>query len=125
MADKKAPSGRSRGDAFLFAWVSQPPGIGQPPQLERVEILSERNPTRMFKRAGSAEPSPRLILVMSATGRDYQTARAKLIRRIRRTPALIWMGPWLDHWEQGSQDHRPPPSKSPPMSLTKAMAQAD
>ncbi len=98
---------------------------GQVPQLESVDILSQRKPTRMIKPQGSDAPEQRFILVMSASGRDYPAARAKLIRRIRRTPTLIWMGPWLDHWEEASQDRRPPPRPAPPMSLASAIAQAD
>lgn len=98
----------SQGSAYLFVWVAQSPK--SPPQMERVEILSERNPTRMFAAAGSGAPPPsQLILVTSATGRDYISARAKLIRRIQRTQSFVWLLPWVEHWEGRSS--RPSPSR--------------
>ncbi|MBI4449626.1 hypothetical protein HY634_01065 [Candidatus Uhrbacteria bacterium] len=123
MERKRSSPANPHGSAHLVFWVTQSPGAGESPRLERVVILSGWNPTRMLKRPGSGEPDQHLIHVMSAMGRDFPTARAKLIRRIRRTPTLIWMVPWLEHWD--SRDRRSPPSQSPPMSLTKAMAQAD
>lgn len=108
MARKRPRTAKPQGgSAYLVAWVTQEPG--QEPKLERVEILSERNPN--------------IIHVTSTTERDFAAARAKLIRRLRHAKAFVWLLPWLIHWEGHRQ--APPPSASRPMSLAKAIAQAD
>lgn len=122
MARKRPRTAKPQGgSAYLVAWVTQKPG--QEPKLERVEILSERNPTRMFPRQGSGQTLPHIIHVTSTTERDFAAARAKLIRRLRHAKAFVWLLPWLIHWE-GNRS-APPPSASRPMSLAKAIAQAD
>lgn len=95
-----------QGNAYLFVWVTQSPG--SPPQLERAEILREKHPTRMFTAVGSGgPPQPQLILVASAAGRDYASARAKLIRRTQRTKSFIWLLPWVNYWERRSSPPTP------------------
>jgi len=99
---RKRRTGIPQGRAYLFAWVAQSPG--SPPQVERVDILSEEHPTCMMAVVGSGTPPlPQLILVTSATGRDYPAAREKIIERIQRTQAFVWLLPWVEYWNRGAQ----------------------